>query len=741
MAQYTAIFTKPYEDGYENLPSQNTPITAETLNDKDDAIVNIETYLSGNDIPSDAEGLSYDNTDSGLTADNVQSAIDELADEKVDKTWVDVKTDTTGQFNTITGGLMQSCVVTLEPVQSGSGDPSPSNVRPITGHTAVEVGNVGKNLCNNSTNTVGYYDGYGSYVSSNDHRTSALIEVEPNTTYIGSLFDTSNNSLVSNLVYTEWDENQNFIRQITNETITTGNTTKYLRVRNYNAQSTIVKTDYYAYQLEVGSTATDFEPYNGTDYTISLGQTVYGGSLDAVSGVLTVDRGYTTVGSLNWTESSSSYGRFQSTDLSNVMFKSNTEYVALSDSYVSKSNDDCVAYVNQIYGNFNGRLSINDTAYSSETAEAFKTARSAVQICYKLATPLTIQLTPQQIETLIGENHLDIPLVGQSLDSLTYREMMAWDDVTDIVEPIADDVEDANEKGYIGFNLFERLEQGAISGTDGSLVSATTRCRSNDFVEIKSASYNITQLATVKTLIIQYDASKQFIVTDYSMWNNNITTYNFTPNSSAKYIKIATGFRTDAICTPSDFVSNTALSVKSNTQLDATKADIAAIGTDESGRATASKAYTVGEHFIKDGKFCTAIASISSGATLTLNTNYVEGTIADNIRTETKTASVTSGITWLTITDQTVIRQGRVVSFSLVVTISNMPTLSGSTNIIDLPFVMEGKAKFVQMNNSSDFEVNTHGLYIASDTKNIKTRGQIADGGYYISGTYICKRQ
>lgn len=94
MAQYTAIFTKPYEDGYENLPSQNTPITAETLNDKDDAIVNIETYLSENDIPSDAEGLSYDNTDSGLTADNVQGAVDELADEKVDKS--SIGTEETG---------------------------------------------------------------------------------------------------------------------------------------------------------------------------------------------------------------------------------------------------------------------------------------------------------------------------------------------------------------------------------------------------------------------------------------------------------------------------------------------------------------------------------------------------------------------------------------------------------------------------------------------------------------------
>ena len=39
------------------------------------------------------------------------------------------------------------CNVKIEPVQSGSGDPSPTNVRPITGHTEASVQRVGKNLC------------------------------------------------------------------------------------------------------------------------------------------------------------------------------------------------------------------------------------------------------------------------------------------------------------------------------------------------------------------------------------------------------------------------------------------------------------------------------------------------------------------------------------------------------------------------------------------------------------------
>ena len=60
----------------------------------------------------------------------------------------------------------------------------------------------------------------------------------------------------------------------------------------------------------------------------------------------------------------------------------------------------------------------------------------------------------------------------------------------------------------------------------------------------------------------------------------------------------------------------------------ASKTENSVVGTVENG-TTASQPYAVGEHFIRNDKFCTAIASIASGATLTLNTNYVEGTIAE----------------------------------------------------------------------------------------------------------------
>lgn len=42
---YTRIFEKPYEDGYKDKPFETTPVTASTLNDKDDALEHIEDYL------------------------------------------------------------------------------------------------------------------------------------------------------------------------------------------------------------------------------------------------------------------------------------------------------------------------------------------------------------------------------------------------------------------------------------------------------------------------------------------------------------------------------------------------------------------------------------------------------------------------------------------------------------------------------------------------------------------------
>lgn len=102
-------------------------------------------------------------------------------------------------------------------------------------------------------------------------------------------------------------------------------------------------------QLELGSTATDYEPYGNT-YTTALGRTIYGGSLDVVSGVLTVTHG--NIASYNGE--------------------------TLPSTWISDRD-----------------------VYASGT-----TPTTGAQVVYELAEPQTYQLTPQQIDLLLGTNHL-----------------------------------------------------------------------------------------------------------------------------------------------------------------------------------------------------------------------------------------------------------------------------------------------------------------------------------------------
>jgi hypothetical protein len=60
---------------------------------------------------------------------------------------------------------------------------------------------------------------------------------------------------------------------------------------------------------------------------------------------------------------------------------------------------------------------------------------------------------------------------------------------------------------------------------------------------------------------------------------------------------------------------------KTNRQLTTDKCENSVIANVENG-ATALKGYYKGEHFIRDGKFCTVTASISQGETLTEGSNY-----------------------------------------------------------------------------------------------------------------------
>ena len=71
---YTPTFTPEYENGWENLPSENTPINADALNGYDGAIEAIETYLSNNDIVS-VEANPQDASTDSLTKIEIDGTV------------------------------------------------------------------------------------------------------------------------------------------------------------------------------------------------------------------------------------------------------------------------------------------------------------------------------------------------------------------------------------------------------------------------------------------------------------------------------------------------------------------------------------------------------------------------------------------------------------------------------------------------------------------------------------------
>ena len=163
-----------------------------------------------------------------------------------------------------------------------------------------------------------------------------------------------------------------------------------------------------------------YEPYQGTSLTIPFGSTVYGASLDVLTGVMTVDRAIVTYdGSDDESWSASSNQRYYIIVPDAKILDTNTRYECLCNrgKYASSGGS---------FGNcfmFSDAINHRSAFYycsNSEDLTAFRSwlASNNLQVVYTLATPTTVQLTPAQLSTLLGDNVL---WASTGDVSLTYR--------------------------------------------------------------------------------------------------------------------------------------------------------------------------------------------------------------------------------------------------------------------------------------------------------------------------------
>ena len=299
---------------------------------------------------------------------------------------------------------------TFSPKQAGTGDPSPDNVRPISGWDSVQMTRCRKNLLKLTGRTVQSRPSDFQSASEN-----SKYPVGDGYLYIGvtsngywgekniTEYDIADNSISVNarlsgygigmcvkivpgasyVVGKDGDDTKTTINAIT--TKKDGLVSRFAVLNNDKNKFTAQDGEewviivfrptpnalvtYQNPQLELGSTPTPYEPYQGNDYTLALPETIYGGTVDAVTGV----------GSKTW------------------------GYIA----------------------SYNGESLPGEWISDRDVYSAGASPTTGAQVAYKLATPKSFKVPQVSIPSLRGEN--TIFTNGENMD-IIYKKESFWSD-------------------------------------------------------------------------------------------------------------------------------------------------------------------------------------------------------------------------------------------------------------------------------------------------------------------------
>ena len=431
-----------------------------------------------------AEGTTFVNLTT--TAKDLVGAINEAASTGGS---VDITTEITTPAPIMTfndGGdniPLKSLVTEIVPIQA-SGTPSPSNPLPISGHNSITVNNIGK---------------YHRIIpTSLTPQTSNGITVTPKS---DGTFDVSGTATANSTVNFAFDSyviysddgrkvgfNNTFADSAINISFRNGTTqvdgwsvSPTNKVSGYSgmAGKTI---DNFNFFVPLGKTVNGsfriefyIDSTVQTPVTISLGQTVYGGSLECVEGNGQVTKAYVEFdGSSDETWNRAANGAFYinaftdtywgRTKISNMYVYggevSSSAGVTEDKTFYAQYSESNPAYC---------RLWIKDTDYATVTAFTTFLASNTLQVVYGLKTPIDLSVSGANIPTLSGTNNIytdcgDIQSLeyfnenGDDIASMVrlmskdYREVLLPKRVTASVSTITSSSHDGNYLDWCAFN-------------------------------------------------------------------------------------------------------------------------------------------------------------------------------------------------------------------------------------------------------------------------------------------------
>lgn len=279
-----------------------------------------------------------------------------------------------------------------------------SNVCSISGWTGIDIQQCKKNLANL------FNDGYvpstsnGELVSAYGYR-SDYISIISNERYTFSI--SSEESRWVFMFY--YDVNKNYIsyasgNKVVSEVMPSNAKYIMLRVEDTNTITTP--------QLEKG-TQTDYEQYQNTAISISWQSSaniVCYGNLNVTTGLLTVTHERVSLTgeeeNKNWYDSNKQFS-------AKIPSQRTAYYDPYEATFISDKFKPCPNnYRNDWVGNYISLVSsganyaISHSKWTSQSDATTWLANNPVTFIYKLATPIIYQLTPVQIQTLIGQNNI-----------------------------------------------------------------------------------------------------------------------------------------------------------------------------------------------------------------------------------------------------------------------------------------------------------------------------------------------
>ena len=320
-------------------------------------------------------------------------------------------------------GIPMKVIANIAPVQEGSGNPAPDNVRPITGHTGLKILRAGTNFAKlpagpttvsgitATPNADGTVHLTGTATGNGGPRVTDSIYLIPGNYYVAGAY-------IAGLYYPRFDGDDG-TRKYPND----GQVFTITKAQNYYMRQVVSEgatVDINVEPIIALEQNTVFEPSKMEITEIPFGTdagTVYGGELDLSTGVLTINRAsatYDASSDESWIVNTSSHHVFIKSKVDNPEPMSmETANFALhphisSSTNVTKYNfNEMRAHYPCISFNATGRavLAISNDITEVEDAKAWL-AQNNIQVVYYLAEPITVQLTPQRIKSLLGVNHV-----------------------------------------------------------------------------------------------------------------------------------------------------------------------------------------------------------------------------------------------------------------------------------------------------------------------------------------------